>query len=118
MTRQIKVGNVAIGGGKPFALIAGPCVIESEKGVLKHAEYLRDITSELDIPFIFKASYDKANRSSIDSYRGPGLSKGIKILDKVKRSESALSDHTTTISFLSSLVFWQKEQQKKSSVRS
>ncbi len=66
-------------------LIAGPCVIESEAMCLDMAKKLKEITGELDIPFIFKSSFDKANRMSLDSYRGPGLKKGLEILDKVKQ---------------------------------
>ncbi|MFA4982074.1 MAG: 3-deoxy-8-phosphooctulonate synthase [Candidatus Omnitrophota bacterium] len=84
MTREINIGNVKIGAGRPFVLIAGPCVIESEASALKHAKALKDITKRLRIPFIYKSSYDKANRTSIDSYRGPGLTKGLKILKRVK----------------------------------
>lgn len=76
--------DVVIGGGNPFVLIAGPNVIESEKLTYKIAEELLDIVSTLDIPFIFKASYDKANRSSIHSYRGPGLKEGLAVLKTVK----------------------------------
>jgi 2-dehydro-3-deoxyphosphooctonate aldolase (KDO 8-P synthase) len=83
-SRRVNVGPVEIGGGRPLALIAGPCVIESEAGALATARRLRDITREAGIPFIYKASFDKANRSSIDSYRGPGLVEGLKILQKVK----------------------------------
>lgn len=86
VTKEIKVGTVRIGGNNGFALIAGPCVIESESSVLRHARILRDITDKLKIPFIFKVSYDKANRSSLNSYRGPGLRKGLKILEKVKKN--------------------------------
>ena len=78
-------GNVKIGNGQPIVLIAGPCVIESQSHVLKTAEKLKRVTSDAGVPFIFKASYDKANRSSIDSFRGPGLNKGLKILEKVKK---------------------------------
>jgi 2-dehydro-3-deoxyphosphooctonate aldolase (KDO 8-P synthase) len=67
-----------------LVLIAGPCVIESEKSAIEHALRLRDIAWEADIPFLFKASYDKANRSSIKSFRGPGLVRGLEILKKVK----------------------------------
>ena len=74
-----------IGGKRPLALIAGPCVIESETACLEVARFLRDLTRSLGIPFIFKSSYDKANRSSLHSYRGPGLEKGLKILARVKR---------------------------------
>lgn len=73
-------------GNKPFFLIAGPCVIESESLVLDVAEKLKTITSDLNIPFIFKASYDKANRSSHESFRGLGLAKGMEILVKVKET--------------------------------
>ena len=84
MTKEIKIGYNVLGGENPFFLIAGPCVIESETHTLKMAERLMEITSQLDIPFIFKASYDKANRSSIDSFRGPGLKKGLHVLSRVK----------------------------------
>ena len=84
MTREIQIGNVVIGGGNPIVLIAGPCVIESEDSTLFHASQLQNLTSRLGIPFIFKSSYDKANRTSKGSYRGPGLKKGLKILKKVK----------------------------------
>jgi len=74
-----------IGLDKPFFLIAGPCVIESETLALQTAEKLKTITSELGIPFIYKSSFDKANRTSIDSFRGPGLEEGLRILEKVRR---------------------------------
>ncbi len=85
MTREIAIGSVRIGGKNPFALIAGPCVIESEASTLAAAERLQRITSDLGIPFLFKSSYDKANRSSARSYRGPGLAEGLRILGRVKR---------------------------------
>lgn len=69
---------------RPFFLIAGPCVIESEQLALVTAFQLKEITTRLDIPFIYKSSFDKANRSSIDSYRGPGMEEGLRILQKVK----------------------------------
>ena len=72
------------GADQPFFLIAGPCVIESEALALSTAEYLRDLTAKLNIPFIYKSSFDKANRSSVDSFRGPGISEGLRILAKVK----------------------------------
>ena len=81
----VKTDGIEIGSGKPLVLIAGPCVIENEKDALYHAEELVKITKELDIPFIYKSSYDKANRTSIASFRGPGLSKGLDILDKIKK---------------------------------
>jgi len=84
-TKEVNVGSVVIGGNNPFVLIAGPCVIENEKSTFENAARLKDITSELGIPFIFKASYDKANRSSLDSYRGPGLKRGIQVLAKIKK---------------------------------
>ena len=86
MTKEIMIGRIRIGGGNPFVLIAGPCVIESEASSLRHAKALKALTSRLRIPFIFKSSYDKANRTSVDSYRGPGLKNGLAILKKVKAS--------------------------------
>ncbi|MDD4203029.1 MAG: 3-deoxy-8-phosphooctulonate synthase [Candidatus Omnitrophica bacterium] len=85
-TKTIKLGKIKIGGGNPFVLIAGPCVIESEKSVMEHAEKLKKVTGKLKVPFIFKASYDKANRTSVNSYRGPGIEKGLKMLEKVKKA--------------------------------
>ncbi len=79
----ISVGNVSFGGTK-LALIAGPCVIESREGCLAIAEELVAISRRLDLPFVFKASFDKANRTSLDAYRGPGLEKGLEILAEVK----------------------------------
>jgi len=86
MHRSIKINNLRIGGNNPLVLIAGPCVIENEKATLQLARTLKAITGELDIPFIFKASYDKANRTSIDSYRGPGIEEGLRILAEVKKN--------------------------------
>lgn len=83
--KEIRVdANVKIGGTNPLFLIGGPCVIESEDHVFRMAQQLRAVCEGLKIPFIFKASYDKANRSSIDSYRGPGLIQGLKILQDIK----------------------------------
>lgn len=76
--------NIVFGGNNPFVLIAGPCVIESEELVMQVAEQVKEITTKLGIPYVFKASFDKANRSSIHSNRGPGLEKGLEILAKVK----------------------------------
>ncbi len=84
MNKTIRIGNVKIGAGNPVALIAGPCVIESASSALRHAKALNNITRKLNIPFIYKSSFDKANRTSIRSYRGPGIEKGLKILDRVK----------------------------------
>ncbi|MDH4221965.1 MAG: 3-deoxy-8-phosphooctulonate synthase [candidate division Zixibacteria bacterium] len=83
--RIVKVNGLSIGQGFPLVLIAGPCVIESEKLVLKTAERIKKISDKLGIPFIFKSSYTKANRLNIDSYSGPGLEKGLKALEKVKK---------------------------------
>src|SRR5262245_61631919 len=71
-------------GRKPFFLIAGPCVIESEAHARMMAERLAKIAEDASVPFVFKASYDKANRSSVNSYRGPGLKEGLRILAKIK----------------------------------
>ena len=85
MTREVKIGDsVVIGGENPLVLIAGPCVIEDEELVLRVARRLREITSSLGMPFVFKSSYDKANRTSLRSFRGPGLKEGLAILKKVK----------------------------------
>jgi 2-dehydro-3-deoxyphosphooctonate aldolase (KDO 8-P synthase) len=86
MTRELSIGSVKIGGGRPLLLIAGPCVIENEAATLRHAERLMTICNALSIPLVFKASYDKANRTSVASFRGPGMLDGLKILRKVKES--------------------------------
>jgi 2-dehydro-3-deoxyphosphooctonate aldolase (KDO 8-P synthase) len=77
--------NFTVGARQPFFLIAGPCVIESESLALETAEFLRELTQRLDIPFIYKSSFDKANRSSVKSFRGPGLEEGLRVLAEVKR---------------------------------
>ena len=82
--KEIAIGNVRIGDDNPFVLIAGPCVIESEASALRHAKQLKGIAGSLGIPFIYKSSFDKANRTSVDSFRGPGLKKGLAVLKKVK----------------------------------
>ena len=82
--KKIKIGNFVAGDNKKFVLIAGPCVLENEKTAMDIARYLKKLTAKLSIPFIFKASYDKANRTSIKSYRGPGAKKGLAILEKIK----------------------------------
>ncbi|MGE3772665.1 MAG: 3-deoxy-8-phosphooctulonate synthase, partial [Gammaproteobacteria bacterium] len=81
----MRLCDFEVGGDAPLFLIAGPCVIESEGLVMDVAGTLREITRELGIHYVFKASYDKANRTSHESFRGPGLEQGLKILDKVKR---------------------------------
>jgi len=85
MTRMIDINGIKIGGRKQLVLIAGPCVIESEGMCLAIAGQLKALTKKLGIPFIFKASYYKANRLSLESFRGPGLAKGLEILKKVKK---------------------------------
>ncbi len=98
MTRTVKIGEIAMGGGRPFVLIAGPCVIETESMALMVAEETKRIADGLSIPFIYKSSFDKANRTSGDSARGPGIEKGLAILEKVRREIGVpvLSDvHTT-----------------------
>lgn len=86
MLKQIKIGrDLVLGNGKPLVLIAGPCVIESEDHPLRMAEKIQRVAAKLKIPYVFKASYDKANRSSVSSFRGPGLEKGLRILEKVKK---------------------------------
>ena len=82
--RKINIGRIKVGGGEPFVLIAGPCVIESEKLARKVARSLKEMTAELGIPFVFKSSYDKANRTSVRSFRGPGLDRGLKILQAIR----------------------------------
>lgn len=84
MTRRVAIGEVAVGGKAPLALIAGPCVIEGRDACLQLASKLAALARREQIPLIFKASYDKANRTSLDSYRGPGLSRGLEILSEVK----------------------------------
>lgn len=82
--KRIKLGNFEIGGDK-LTILAGPCAIESQEILNKTAEKLKEITTKLDINFVFKSSFDKANRSSINSFRGPGLEKGLEMLEKVKK---------------------------------
>jgi 2-dehydro-3-deoxyphosphooctonate aldolase (KDO 8-P synthase) len=83
MSISFQVGDIHVGSGDIF-LIAGPCVIESEEHAIRMAEIIKGVTRSLDFPFIFKASYDKANRTSIRSFRGPGLKEGLRILKKIK----------------------------------
>src|SRR5215471_12878984 len=84
VVKPFKVGNVDVGGGELF-LIAGPCLVENETHTLKMAEALRAVTDRVSIPFIFKASYDKANRTSINSHRGLGIDEGLRILSRVRK---------------------------------
>lgn len=83
MTTSFQVGDIHIGSGDLF-LIAGPCVIESEEHATRMAEIVKGVARSLEFPFIFKASYDKANRTSIRSFRGPGLKEGLRILKRIK----------------------------------
>src|SRR5258708_5553096 len=83
MASSFQIDNVRVGSGDLF-LIAGPCVIESEQHALFMAEVIKGVARSLNFPFVFKASYDKANRTSIRSFRGPGLKEGLRILKKVK----------------------------------
>ncbi|MDL1969601.1 MAG: 3-deoxy-8-phosphooctulonate synthase [Candidatus Desulfofervidaceae bacterium] len=84
MPKLVKVGPIKVGGNAPLVLIAGPCVIEEEEITYQIARFLKNLTNKLKIPFIFKSSYDKANRTSGHSYRGPGLKEGLRILKRIK----------------------------------
>jgi 2-dehydro-3-deoxyphosphooctonate aldolase (KDO 8-P synthase) len=84
LTREIALGSLRLGGGNPLFLIAGPCVIESEAHALTMAEKIAKIAGDAGVPYIFKASYDKANRSSVKAFRGPGPAEGLRILGKIK----------------------------------
>ncbi len=84
MVREVSVGNLVFGGNRPLVLIAGPCAIENEGLTLRIAGYLKQLCTELGVGLVFKASYDKANRTSVDSFRGPGMDEGLRILQKVK----------------------------------
>jgi 2-dehydro-3-deoxyphosphooctonate aldolase (KDO 8-P synthase) len=86
MQKTVKIKEVKIGAGNRLVLIAGPCVIESRENCLRTAKQLKAITARLKVPFIFKSSYDKANRTSLKSYRGPGMVKGLQILKEVKET--------------------------------
>ena len=85
VTKPVQINEtITIGGDAPLALIAGPCVIEDQSAILDTAAQIKQIATEAGVPFIFKSSFDKANRSSLTSYRGPGLNKGLEILAKIK----------------------------------
>lgn len=84
MSHKFRIGHFTIGPGRPLFIIAGPCVIESERHALKLAKYVAQTARELGVPLIFKASYDKANRTSLTSFRGPGLRRGLEILARIK----------------------------------
>jgi 2-dehydro-3-deoxyphosphooctonate aldolase (KDO 8-P synthase) len=85
MQHQVQIGEFRVGRGQPLFLIAGPCVIESPRHALKMAKRLSAVARALDVPYVFKASFDKANRTSLDSYRGPGLGPGLEILARIKK---------------------------------
>ena len=85
MSHPIKIGSIVIGQGSPLVLISGPCVIENYETTREIAATLKEITAGLQIPFIFKASYDKANRTSVNSFRGPGLVDGLSVLAEIKK---------------------------------
>jgi 2-dehydro-3-deoxyphosphooctonate aldolase (KDO 8-P synthase) len=89
LTHEVAVGSLRLGGGNPLFLIAGPCVIESEAHARSMAEKVARIASDCGVPYIFKASYDKANRSSGKSFRGPGMQEGLRILAKIKKEVGA-----------------------------
>ena len=89
--QPIRIGDVAIGGGgSPFTLIAGPCVIESEAHAQSMAGAISDIARRVNVPYIFKASFDKANRTSGKSFRGPGLAEGLRVLAAIKDRKSVV----------------------------
>jgi 2-dehydro-3-deoxyphosphooctonate aldolase (KDO 8-P synthase) len=85
MAREVRIGPLRVGGGQPLAFIGGTCMIESRDSALRHAEAIRDICAARGLPFIYKSSFDKANRTSLSSPRGPGLDDGLKILAEVRR---------------------------------
>src|SRR5215831_15250714 len=82
---MIELGGFKVGEGAPLLVIAGPDVIESQEHLVRHARLLKDVTQKLGVPFILKCSYDKANRTSNKSFRGPGLVEGLKVLSHVKK---------------------------------
>ena len=85
MTKKIAIGQLTVGGGAPLVLIAGPCVIEGAERTLQIGRQIREITNRLGMPYIFKASFDKANRSSFHAFRGPGLTEGLQLLSRIKQ---------------------------------
>src|SRR5881398_3394631 len=99
--REIELGKLRLGGGNTLFLIAGPCVIESEIHARMMAEKVAKIAADAGVPFIFKASYDKANRTSVKAFRGPGAQEGLRILGKIK---SDLKVPVSTGTFKSDLI--------------
>ncbi|HKA55072.1 MAG TPA: 3-deoxy-8-phosphooctulonate synthase, partial [Candidatus Binatia bacterium] len=95
----VRIGPLLCGGGRPFVLIAGPCVVESRDSALRHAQALRTLTERLGVPFIYKSSYDKANRTALGSFRGLGMDTALNVLAEVKREIGVLlltDVHTAT----------------------
>ncbi|MEW6109476.1 MAG: 3-deoxy-8-phosphooctulonate synthase [Nitrospirota bacterium] len=94
MTRETILGNIRFGGGNPLLIIAGPCVIESDEITFYTAERLKEICKSLGLPFVFKSSFDKANRTSLNSFRGPGIDRGLRTLSDIKSrfNVSVISD--------------------------
>jgi 2-dehydro-3-deoxyphosphooctonate aldolase (KDO 8-P synthase) len=88
MAKPINIANLNIGQGAPLVLIAGPCVVEDYETTREIAAYLKEATEKLEIPFIFKASFDKANRTSVSAFRGPGLTEGLRVLAEIKKEFS------------------------------
>jgi 2-dehydro-3-deoxyphosphooctonate aldolase (KDO 8-P synthase) len=84
ITKMVEIKNIRVGDGQPFALIAGPCVVENEQMIIETATQIKEITSNLNIPYIFKSSYKKANRTSLNSFKGIGDEEAINVLKKVK----------------------------------
>src|SRR5215472_9914260 len=84
-SKEIPLNTLRLGGGNPLFLIAGPCVIESEAHARSMAERVGKIAADAGVPYIFKASYDKANRSSVKGFRGPGMAEGLRVLGKIKK---------------------------------
>ena len=84
MSQSVQVGEFTIGHGAPLALLAGPCVIQEKSFMLEHARRLKEIADEHEFPMVFKASFDKANRTSKSSFRGPGVERGLEILSAIK----------------------------------
>src|SRR5438034_5585987 len=94
-TREIELGKLRLGAGNPLFLIAGPCVIETESHARAMAEKIAKVAADAGLPYIFKASFDKANRSSLKGFRGPGLKEGLRILGKIKSDLKLLSSPTS-----------------------
>jgi 2-dehydro-3-deoxyphosphooctonate aldolase (KDO 8-P synthase) len=90
VANEVEIGSIRCGGNRPFVFIAGPCVVEGRDSALRHAEALRELTSRLGVPFVYKSSYDKANRTAATSFRGLGMQEGLAVLAEVKRQTGVL----------------------------